>query len=386
MLRTFSLAMTLLMLPCGIASADAPCDLDANAALKYWQAFAQLPKLTDVEEHKLNEECLTMPLDAHARELVDKAAYAFRMVHRAAALPRCAWGLGLEEGIDLLIPHVQAARTLSSLACLRARIRFEDGHNAEAIDDLLDAMTMGRHVSRDGTLIAVLVNFTIEHRTGETLARYLPQLDPATIKGVKARLAALPPAETPIQGLASFEEKACLDWFIRKFKEHKDKEGLVSFLSAYCSHHGDSPEQSRERGRAFFEECGGTLDGLLKMAEETRPCYALAARMLELPLDQCEKQFQLEASKHARNPVFKTIFPPVVSLRRSQARTDVFRALLAAALDVQLEQPDALKSHPDPVVGGPFEMVAFNGGFELRSKFKPEGGNPWVLIVGRRGR
>jgi hypothetical protein len=385
MLRAFSLAMTLLILPGGIAYADAPCDLEANAALKYWQAFAQLPKLTDAEEHKLSEECLTAPLDAHARELVDKSAYAFRMVHRAAAMPRCAWGLGIEEGIDLLIPHVQAARTMSCLACLRARIRFEDGHRAEAIDDLLDAITMGRHVSKDGTLIAVLMNFSIEHRTGETLARYLPQLDPATIKRVKARLAALPPAETPAQAL-TFEEKACLDWFIRKFKEHEDKEGLLTFLSTYCSHNGDSPDQSRERGRTIFEECGGTLDGLLKMAEETRPCYAQAPRILELPLDQCEKQFQLEASKYARNPVFKTIFPPLVSLRRSQARTDVFRALLAAALDVQLNQPNALKNHADPVGGDQFEMVAFDGGFELRSKFKPEGGTPWVLIVGHRGK
>jgi len=53
-----------------------------------------------------------------------------------------------------------------------------------------------------------------------------------------------------------------------------------------------------------------------------------------------------------------------------------------------------LKTHPDPVIGGPFEYVPFAGGFELRSKWpdkkslapwnlgRPE---PLVLIVGRRG-
>ena len=221
MLRALCLAMTILVLPLGYASADAPPDLGANAALKYWQAFAQLPKFTDAEEHKLNAESLTMPLDAHAREIVTKADYALRMMHRAAALPHCDWGIGYEDGIDILLPHAQAARTLSTLACLRARIRFEDGHNAEAIEDIVDAMTLGRHVSLDGSLITVLVNYAIEHRTSETLALYLPKLNAEMIKSLKTRLGALPPFGTPAEGLVPFEEKAGLDWLIRKIKEHE---------------------------------------------------------------------------------------------------------------------------------------------------------------------
>ena len=118
----------------------------------------------------------------------------------AATLPRCDWGLGYEEGIELLLPHAQAARTLATLACLRARIRFEDGHDADAIDDIVDAMTLGRHVSMDGSLITVLLDYGIEYRAGETLALYLPKLDPEMIKGLKTRLAALPPAGTPAGG------------------------------------------------------------------------------------------------------------------------------------------------------------------------------------------
>ena len=84
--------MSILLLPLGYASADAPLNLGANAALKYWQAFAQLPKFTDAQEHKLNAEFLTMPVDAHAREIVSKADYALRMMHRAAALPQMRLG------------------------------------------------------------------------------------------------------------------------------------------------------------------------------------------------------------------------------------------------------------------------------------------------------
>ena len=86
MLRALSVAMTILVLPLGPARADAPPGLGDNAALKYWQAFAQLPKLTDAQERKLREEYLTMPLDAHAREIVNRADYALRMMHRGAAL------------------------------------------------------------------------------------------------------------------------------------------------------------------------------------------------------------------------------------------------------------------------------------------------------------
>jgi hypothetical protein len=386
MLRALSLVMAILVLPPGYASADAPPDPCANAALTYWQAFAQLPKLTDAQEHQLWAESPTMPLDAHAREIVTRADYALRMMHRAAVLPRCDWGLDYEEGIELLLPHAQAARTLSTLACLRARIRFEDGRNAAAIDDLVDATTLGRHVSMDGTLITLLVNYAIEHRASETLAPYLPGLDAGMIKGLKTRLGALPASGTPARGLVPFEEKAGLDWLIRKVKEHPDRESLLAFVSAFCGRKGDSPEQARERGRAFLQECGGTMDGVIKMAEETRPFYALTAKLLELPLDQFEKGFELEARKRASNPVFTTFFPAVSSLRLSQARAEVRRALLATALDVQLDGPAALKNHPDPVAGGPFELTTFEGGFELRSKFKPADGKPLGMIFGRRGK
>jgi hypothetical protein len=385
MLRALTLATMLLVLPWESVFADPPPDLDANAALRYWQAFAQLPKFTDAQEHKLRDEYLTMPLDAHARDLVARSDYAFRMMHRAAAMPRCAWGLSLDEGIELLLPHAQAARTLATLACLRARIRFAEGRNEDAVADILDAMTVGRHVSVDGSLITVLVNYAIERQASETLALDLSRLDAQAIRNLKTRLVALPPPGSPARALVSFEEKAGLDWWIRKIQEDKDKEGLLAFLGAYCSRHGDSPEQGRERGRAFLEECGGTWEDVVKMAEETRPCYSMAAKMLELPLDACEKQFEDEARKRAGNPVFKLLFPPVPHLRLSQARADVHRALLAAALDVQLDDPDALKSHPDPAAGGPFELVTFEGGFELRSKFKPKDGHPWTLVVGRRG-
>jgi hypothetical protein len=180
--------MTVLVLPLGSATADAPPDLGAIATLKYWQAFAALPRLTEAEQKKLAES-LTEPLDERAREIVTKAEYALEMMHRGAALRRCDWGVGYEEqGIHVRLPHAQAARVLSSLACLRARIRFEEGRNAEAIDDVVAALALGRQVSRDGIITMVLVGYAIEHRVSETLARDLPKLNAGMLKDLKDSL------------------------------------------------------------------------------------------------------------------------------------------------------------------------------------------------------
>jgi hypothetical protein len=68
-----------------------------------------------------------------------------------------------------------------------------------------------------------------------------------------------------------------------------------------------------------------------------------------------------------------------------QARSTLATWLHSAALAVRQDGPDALKNHPDPVVGGMFEYVPFDGGFELRSKLKGRNDQPVTLMAGRRG-
>ena len=66
------LAMTILLLPSVSGFADARTDPDGNAALKYWQAFATLPKFTEAENKKIAES-LTTPLDDLARKILADA-------------------------------------------------------------------------------------------------------------------------------------------------------------------------------------------------------------------------------------------------------------------------------------------------------------------------
>jgi hypothetical protein len=382
MLRALSLAMTMLVLPVEFALADAAPDTGGNAALKYWQAFATMPKLTDADQNRLAEYS-DKPLDAQARESVSQAEYALQMMHRGAALRRCNWGITYEDGVFVRLPQANAARVLSTFARLRARMRFEEGRSAEAIDDLVAGVTLGRHVSLEGGFITMLVGYQIEHRLTETLALYLPRLDAKAMKDLETRLDALPPFGSQAKALLACERET-LDWFIRKVKESKDKESLLAFLSWVGISEGKDRDAG-EKARAFLQECGGTAQGVIKFAEEVRPCYDELARMLDLPLDQFEKQFEQESLKRAGNPVYKVFFPPLAKLRQSRARADVRRALLSAAIAVRLHGRDALKDHPDPVGGGLFEYAAFEGGFELSSKLKQQDDKPVTLTAGRRG-
>jgi RNA polymerase sigma factor (sigma-70 family) len=359
-------------------------DRGANAAVAYDQAFIALRRGTGKPE-ELGAECLTMPLDARARQAVTRAAYALRMVRRGAARPRCDWAVDPQRGIDIPYSHADAARLLASLACLRARLRFEEGQTAEAVEDVVAALTLARHVSLDGTLDSLWAGYDIEHLMGQTLAPHLGGLDPGTIKDLQSRLGALPTGGSVAAATTRMEE-ALLDWIDGEVREARDRESLLAFLSQLCGQKGDPPEKNRAKGRAFLAECGGTAEGVLRFAHQMRRSHALLAAKLDLPPDRVAKELEREEMKLAGNPVFKVFAPVLHNVRRRQALADVRRALLSAALAVRLDGRDALAHHPDPVAGGPFDYVALADGFELRSRWKPDPPEPLVFTVGRRGK
>jgi hypothetical protein len=361
-----------------LSAGDTPraTDLNANAALKYWEGFACAPKLTDAEQKKLRDEPLKLPLDATARKWIEESGNALREMHHGAKIPQCAWAVSYEDGITAMISHCQAARYLAGLANLRARARFEEGKSAEAVDDVLAAMTMGRHLSGDGTLIGVLVACAIEQMGTVTLAAYLPKLDKEALRDLSARIEKLPPAATMADGIL-MAEQGVVD-YIEQQVRGMSKEQLVAYSTTL-------ENNDKEKGRAFVEGCGGSAEGVIKFAEETRPYYKEMARIVMLPLEQCEKEWQQLVDRvNPQNPFFKLMAPQIFKLRQSAARLEVRQALRSAAIAILLDGRDAgLKTHVDPVDHQPFDYVAFEGGFELRSRFKVAD-QPLSLTVGQR--
>jgi hypothetical protein len=367
----------------GLARADG--DLGTNAALKYWQAFATLPKLTDGEEKAVVREANTMPLDAHVQELVKSAAYSLRLMHVGATVRPCDWSIvWKQEGSGTLLPQLSAARVLSALAVLRARISFDDGSAQAAVDDCVAALALARQVSLDGSLIGLVTGYGIEAHVSEALASGLPKLDAKALEELKGRLTALPSGSRPALAMMDAELNY-VDWLASKAKATSDAAELQKLIIDQ----GLVPETKEERGigkaRALVEACGGTPAGFVQRLDEMRNAFATVAKLLDLPLGKAEREIDLATKSLQANPVFEYTFPSALPCRRAQARTDVRRALLIAAVEIQLKGRDALKEHLDPVMGVPFEMTPFDGGFELSSTWvqKPV---PISLTVGKRAK
>jgi hypothetical protein len=375
--------ITTAMLAFGSGLARADGDLGANAALKYWQAFATLPKLTDGEEKLVVREANTMPLDVRVQELVKSAAYSLRMLHVAAGVRPCDWSIvWKQEGPGTQLPQLSAARVLSALAVLRARISFDEGNAEAAVDDCVAALVLARQVSLDGSLIGLLTDYGIEARVGDALAAGLPKVDAKTLEALKKVLAALPSGSRPALAMVDAELNY-VDWLANKVKAIGDTAELEKFVIEQGLVFGPK-ETHPAKAHALVEACGGTPAGFVQRLDEMRTAYATVAKLLDLPLGNAEKEIDLATKSLQANPVFEFTFPSAVASRQAQARTDVRRALLAAAVDIQLKGKSALSEHRDPVMGGRFEMTTFDGGFELSSTWvqKPA---PITLTVGKRG-
>jgi hypothetical protein len=348
-------------------------DLAANAAMKYWQAFAQLPPRDEATQQRLRD-WPTTPLDVAARKLVADSEASFRYLRRGAALPHCDWSLDYEDGIGLLLPHLDKARTLTLLACLKARIDGKDGHPADGLDDLLATMLMGRQVA-DPIMVCLLVDHNIEANAGEAIGLLLTKLDADALKRVADRLNAFPPAATIEQTLTT-ERDYFTAWSIRKLQEW-ERAGVKDF---------------RAKLRPWFQGSSGdeaimalvdddSAGRLIKALEGLGPFFDEQKRLAGLSRSQFLTEWPALQKKQASDPVATVMLPAIVKVIDARDRSRARLSLLQAAVDVARHGRDALANHRDPFGAGPFEFVARPQGFELRSALQIDG-KPVTLVAG----
>jgi len=106
-------------MPLGQAWADSPGDRDENAALKYWQAIASLPKLKEADIQKFNEQNILKPLDEHETEIFIETPYRNDAL-LGALLDACAPGTRLCIAADLTLP-TESIRTQAVAGWQRSR-------------------------------------------------------------------------------------------------------------------------------------------------------------------------------------------------------------------------------------------------------------------------
>jgi hypothetical protein len=196
-------------------SQDRKTDPSANAALRYWRAFDAMAGLSK-EQEKLLEEWQRAPFDQASASLVRENS-ALKEFERGAGAAYCEWGLEYEDGPGMMFNHVARARTLSRLACLRARWRFHEGKTHEAADDVSAIFKLARHVGQDATFISILVDYVIEQSAIEVVQQNFAKLDAVALKSLSGRVQSLPTTATLSQCVDSERDHMC-GWLINWLK------------------------------------------------------------------------------------------------------------------------------------------------------------------------
>jgi hypothetical protein len=338
-------------------------NLAANAAIKYWTAFALLPNL-DTDQEKLLEGWNNVPLDAAALKLIEMSRGSREYLHRGAKLPRCDWGLDYEDGLNMPVPHISRSRTMARLAALHARHEFEQGHWSAGADDVISLLRLARHVETDSIMIAQMAGYMIEATAIDAAAPYLLKAQPALPAALTTALEALPARPTPSEVI--LKEKSVLSaWLLQRLKDAGEHENS-SWRSILWV---ELPSvQTPQQALKMTEDMGTYLDRLALQAAGPWNKFITP-----------DSDFYRNVKR--ANPLAASLLPAMISCVDAEHRVQTRVAMLRAALAVVRGGPEALKDIKDPASTGSFEYRVLDGGFELRSKLQ-QLGKPVALTVG----
>lgn len=115
--------------------------------------------------------------------------------------------------INVLLPMTQRCREMASILSLRVMLRCGEKKYDAAWRDIVTMHRLGRHVSRGGCLIELLVGIAIDAIANRTASRFLEVAKPTAKQALSWRdeLLALPPLATVAEKIDLFERFMFLD-------------------------------------------------------------------------------------------------------------------------------------------------------------------------------
>jgi hypothetical protein len=379
-------------------AAEEPFRTDINPALLYYRAFLMAPDLPPPDKNYLFESqewSRGEKLPERFGTLVSSYGKQLRFAHQAAlcTVP-CDWGVDMTPGPNTLLPHLAKCKGIAQAGRLRAMWALQQGRQADARDDLLASLALGRNSSRDGTLIGALVQIAIEHIVCSAIAENYFQLTPDTLKELNAGIASAP-ARGTMATCIPLEKKFFLDWFVEKVKgiqklypqdEAKVLAEVHEAISFMEAEEGAPPAQPNLRWEQTLKAAGGTSDGILKLAVSMGELYERLGALMTLPQPEYETQlkaFMAEVTRSS-NPLVTLAFPAFEKCRSKEFAILAELAMVQAAVEYKLHGEAGLKSVADPYGNGPFayQRFIFEGvdrGFQLKSAYEGRG-YPIVLI------
>ena len=329
-LTLFVTIAALTFTPC--LGAETPNYPPINPALTYWQAAALLPDLKGEKADMLRDFATgKRPFDAgKAKELLSQSEQSLRTFKKAAASPApCDWGLALEEGPALALPHVSKMMELSRLAILKADSLFAEGKATEGVDWLLAAHRAARHAGAGDLLISALVQTSIEATTINAAARHCLGWDEATRKSYSDGTKTLPPFHTLQDAFGG--EYHFVDWIERRFDFNGPKKSKeVDDMMAAASSSKDAAEKEGML-KLFHEQF--TPQNSAKRFADMRDLYRRTQAALGKPWKESQAELKdLQKEALQSNVVVRLAYPAFQELNAKRFEIATLHTMLDAAL------------------------------------------------------
>ena len=347
---------------------------DINPALIYWKEFLVMAGNPNNDEVEPNHD--KPAIDSEYEKVVQAYDEHFRRLAKARQMTvPCDWGGDNTEGPSLLLPHLEHAKRTSQIARLRVRYYLEKGRPDKAVEDLLTAFTLARHVGQELYLINVLVEIAMNGILLDAIAESFHLFPDDTLKQLESGLKRLPKGGS-VASTIRMERNFMAGWMEKEIKDVLESVGgdevkalpiLEEKVKTFGGAHWDD----------FMEKSNGDINGLLKLLRVIYPYYDEAHRLFALPpqesLDAVET-FMKKVEK-SDNPFGNLFFPALRKSRLKELGNRVRMAMLDAAIAYKLDSKTGLERVADPFSSSPFKMtrVLYKGkdrGFVLTSKFK----------------
>lgn len=372
---------------------------DINPALRYYQAFALAPQLEPADHQYLYvKEWRGKELDSRVQELIAGYDNVFRLCRRAAqATAPCDWGIDLTEGPEALLPGLAKAKNIAQLSRFRAMWHLQNGRADDARNDLLAAFALAHQTSRDGTLIAALVQFAMENIVTSAVAENYYRLPPETLKQIVEGFDTAPRRGTVLD-CVSTEHYGFAGWFLPRIEKiqqdnSSNPTAALESVKALLERTMQSPESpDPQLVPGILQAAGGTVDGVLKLFHDLDPFYERVSQLMTLPCSEFEPamaSFNADLEK-AGNPLSAEFLKGFEKSRVKEFAIMIRAAMMQAALAYRLEGEEGFRRVKDPCGNGPFgfERFTFNGvdrGFKVTSPYKSRGFQEVLIFVEKPG-
>lgn len=146
-----------------------------NAALRYWQAFAETQ---DSPADKATQELLEKVAAGQAAwdeeklgAILDQNEAAILAMQRATRLPECDWGTEYSAGVRAVISYAPRARVLARLNTLYGLRMAAKGQSQKAVDAWLAGIKFSQDLTNGGSLVFALIGDSILIPDMQTLTK-----------------------------------------------------------------------------------------------------------------------------------------------------------------------------------------------------------------------